>query len=150
MDDHIPKRIGNPAWVKGGASPNPAGRKSVGDSLADAMRRKFPPARIVELAERLAETADSDSVRLSALLFIADRAHGKVATDLNLHATMSDGEDARANAALIANAPLAARREALAYVQRSRALLAAAAAIDTTAIEKNDQNQALIPSEAKP
>lgn len=59
-------------------SGNLLGRPRVGLSLAAAMRRKFPPDRIVELAEKLATTADDERVRMVALQFIAERAYGKI------------------------------------------------------------------------
>ena len=72
--------------VRGGPSLNPHGRPRTGTSLAEAMRKRFPVEDIVELAAKLA-TCDDAKVRMSALQFIADRAHGKVinATDVTLN-----------------------------------------------------------------
>ena len=83
------KRRGNPAMAKGAPSLNPNGRPPVRRALATAMRETFSEARIVELAEDLVLNAKSESVRLAALEFIANRADGKVATDVNLNATMA-------------------------------------------------------------
>jgi hypothetical protein len=111
--------------TKGAPSLNPRGRPRVGDSLADAMRRKFPPERIVDLAERLVETAESEQVRLAALQMIAERAHGKVPSDLNINAsTTSDDED---RAARIAAMPLEQRKVALEKYREARRLMGAIA-----------------------
>ena len=77
MSDPTHRRGGNPAMVKGGPSLNPRGRPRRGLSLAEAMRERFPLQRICDLAEELATGADDDRVRMQALSFIADRAHGK-------------------------------------------------------------------------
>lgn len=63
---------------KPGESGNTKGRPRIGQSLAYAMRNKFPPERIVALAEDLVTGADDERVRMVALQFIADRAYGKV------------------------------------------------------------------------
>lgn len=75
----------------GAPSLNPRGRPPVGESLANALRSRFPPDRIAELAEKLATTADSEQVRLSALQLIAERAHGKVTTTID--ASVSNGSE---------------------------------------------------------
>jgi len=57
--------------------------------LANAFRHRFPVEKIVELAAKLAESAESEQVRLSALQLIAERAHGKVVVGID--ASISNG-----------------------------------------------------------
>lgn len=71
------KRRGNPAMRAGGPSLNPKGRPKLGDSLAEAMRLRFPVERICDLAEALVTGAESETVRMSALQMIAERTAGK-------------------------------------------------------------------------
>jgi len=84
MSDPIPKKRGNPNMVAGGKSLNPNGRPRLGESLAEAFRGQCSPERIVELVVRLAESATSEQVRLAAIHFIADRAHGKSRESVDL------------------------------------------------------------------
>ena len=86
------KDMANPAW-KPGVSGNPKGRPSVGNSLAYALRQKFTPDRIVEIAVDLV-ASDDPKVRLATLQFIADRAYGKVPTtaEITVH---ESGDDAK-------------------------------------------------------
>lgn len=72
-----------------GQSGNPAGRPKVGLTLAEAMRKRFPPDEVVKLAAQLVEESPDDKVRLSALQFIADRAYGKVLSTTEV--TINDG-----------------------------------------------------------
>lgn len=72
-----------------GTSGNPNGRPKVGLSLAEAMRRRFPPDEVVKLALELVEQEADLKVRLSALQFIADRAYGKVLSTTEV--TINDG-----------------------------------------------------------
>lgn len=112
-----PTRTKHAGQFRPGQSGNPAGRPKVGESLASAMRHKFPPDRICELAEKLATTAESDQVRLSALQFIAERGHGKVTTVIDAAVnTTSSGSSAAGltHAQLVEHArDLAARVQAL-------------------------------------
>ncbi len=72
--DQQPRRRGNPLWRKGIASPNAAGRPPAGLSLANAIRRKFSPAFIVELAAGiLADPAATVAERIRTLELIARR-----------------------------------------------------------------------------
>jgi len=81
--------MGNPMMVKGGPSLNPAGRPKVGLSLAEAMRKRFPVSRIVDMAEQMFADATDERVKMQALQFIADRAHGKVLSTTEI--TINDG-----------------------------------------------------------
>jgi hypothetical protein len=87
------KDMANPAW-KPGVSGNPKGRPSVGNSLAYALRQKFTPDRIVEIAVDLV-ASDDPKVRLATLQFIADRAYGKVPTTADITVTEGPGEATR-------------------------------------------------------
>jgi len=88
------KRAATRGSWKPGQSGNVFGRPKLGETLADAMRDKFPPSRIAELAERLATEATSEQVRLAALQMIAERTHGKVTneTALTMHNGNTEGE----------------------------------------------------------
>ena len=99
--------------AKGAPSLNPRGRPRVGDSLANAFRQKFSPERIVELAEKLAESAESEQVRLSALQLIAERAHGKVVTTIDASITAEGAAPSRDWSSM----PLDERRELLARIR---------------------------------
>jgi hypothetical protein len=69
-----PRRRGNPLWRKGIPSPNAAGRPPAGLSLANAIRRKFSPAFICELAAGiLADPAATVAERIRTLDLIARR-----------------------------------------------------------------------------
>jgi len=48
----------------------------VGAALADAIRRKWPPDKIVELVEGFLANADAE-IRFKAFQFIGDRGYGK-------------------------------------------------------------------------
>lgn len=52
------------------------GRPSVGASLADAVRRKWPPDKIVELADQHLKSAD-EKIAFAAFQFVAERGYGK-------------------------------------------------------------------------
>lgn len=65
-------------------SGNPRGRPPVSLSLADAIRRRFPPERIVDMVEKLADDAKDERVRLAALQIISDRGYGKVLTEIEV------------------------------------------------------------------
>jgi hypothetical protein len=70
------------AWTPG-HSGNPRGRLPVGLTLADAIRRRFPPERIVDLLEKLTEATD-ERVRMMATQALADRGYGKVLTEVEI------------------------------------------------------------------
>lgn len=78
-----------------GQSGNPAGRPKVGLTLAEAMRKRFPPDEIVKMAADLALQSADDKVRLSALQFIADRAYGKVLSTTEVTINDGTGQTAR-------------------------------------------------------
>jgi hypothetical protein len=52
-------------------------------SLSDAIRRRFPPERIVDHAEKLLASED-ERVVLGTLQMLTDRGYGKVLTTLEL------------------------------------------------------------------
>lgn len=70
--------------IKGGPSINPHGRKPIGTSLAEAVRRKVPPDRIVDEAlRRLDDPEESGAVKMAAIVFLAERGYGKVTTTID-------------------------------------------------------------------
>lgn len=98
---------------KPGESGNPKGRPPVGRSLADALRRRFPPDRVVDIAESLTESED-DRVRMIALQFIADRGYGKVVD--------TSAPDADDDSIDLSHIPIDERRLMLTTVTRMAAL----------------------------
>ncbi|MEJ7597775.1 MAG: hypothetical protein WKG01_07695 [Kofleriaceae bacterium] len=81
------RKPGNPAWVAGAPSPNPGGRPK-GESLQAAARRRGPPHRILDAAEKILDAkTDPASVRMAALAFVAERAHGKVTSVVDANIT---------------------------------------------------------------
>ena len=100
--------------AKGAPTLNPRGRPRVGDSLANAVRQKFSPERIVELAEKLACTAESEQVRLAALQLLAERGFGKVVTTIDASITAEGSAPPERDWSAM---PLAERRELLARLR---------------------------------
>lgn len=49
------RRRGNPAWVKGGPSPNPGGRPRKGTALSERIRERIDPDELIDLAVRIAQ-----------------------------------------------------------------------------------------------
>ncbi len=72
VDEEV-KPVGKP-WVKG-QSGNPHGRKPVGYTLAEALRKQMPAEKLSKLVCRIAEHGEKDQDRLKALMFIAERAY---------------------------------------------------------------------------
>ena len=70
------RRRGNPRMVKGAPSMNPHGRPSVGLSLADAVRRRFPPERILAIAAAILDGDAPASVKQRTLEFLDRRGYG--------------------------------------------------------------------------
>ena len=69
------------------------GRPPVGLALATAVRQKWPPDRIVDLAEQLLLSEDSDSkVKLGVLTFLADRGYGKPVETVEVKTELTDDE----------------------------------------------------------
>jgi hypothetical protein len=66
-----------------GNKANPRGRPPVSLSLADAFRRRFPPERMVEIAEDLLKSPDH-RVRAQVFAVVQDRGYGKVLTTVEL------------------------------------------------------------------
>lgn len=80
-----------------GKSGNPAGRPKSGESLAEAVRQKWPPEKLVE---RMTELAASDDERVAeaAVRWLADRGYGKAVELVDVGVTGMDP----ASAALLA------------------------------------------------
>jgi hypothetical protein len=77
---------GQHRWAPG-VSGNPDGRPPVSLSLADAIRRRFSPERIVDHAERLLTMAEEQAdVRAAAIVLqlLTDRGYGKVLTTVEV------------------------------------------------------------------
>lgn len=113
MSDPIQTKRGNPAMYKGGPSLNPHGRPRVGDSLANAVRQRFSPERIAELAGKLAESAESEQVRLSALQLLSERGYGKVVSVVDATISSAHAAPERDWSAM----PIDERRELLARLR---------------------------------
>lgn len=69
------------------------GRPRVGLSLANAIRRRFPPERIVDMAESLAGS-DDERVRMALLQWIADRGFGKVVENIDVRGGLTPEQQA--------------------------------------------------------
>jgi hypothetical protein len=89
------KRRGNPRMVKGAPSLNPAGRPRVGESLAEAVRNACSPDELAAKMLSLADGAESEQVRYSALAWLAERGHGKVtqSIDASINASAAPRRD---------------------------------------------------------
>lgn len=61
---------------RGAPSLNPHGRPPVGLSLANAVRRRFPPETIVEMAARILEGEAPAAVKLRTLELLDRRGYG--------------------------------------------------------------------------
>ena len=68
-------RGGNPAWVKGGTSPNPGGRPRTRE-LTDALAKIVKPAELAKELKRLALKAKEETTRLAAIKYTWDRIEG--------------------------------------------------------------------------
>ena len=71
------KRIGNPNWIKGGASPNPSGRI---DKPIAMLARMHAPTAIKTLVAICKDEKAPQSARVSASQAILDRGYGRPAT----------------------------------------------------------------------
>lgn len=74
MSDQPKRGGGNPAWVKGGPSPNPHGRPRRGEALADLIRERVPREWLVGRVVELAKSED-ERVALAALAWLRDAAY---------------------------------------------------------------------------
>lgn len=101
-----PKRRGNPAMRRGAPSLNPAGRPKVGQSLAEAVRSAVSPEELAERMLKLADGADSEQVRFSALAWLGERGHGKVTSDHSVTLKQGTQPDHNQLAAALTDAEL--------------------------------------------
>lgn len=106
---------------KPGEVTNPRGRPPVGKSLAYAIRNRFPPERIVDIAEKLVES-DDERVSMVALQFLTDRGFGKVPD-----APTNDNEDD--DVIEVGHIPIEERRAALTSIARVAAMSALTASV---------------------
>lgn len=73
---------GNPAWVRGGPSPNPSGRPKIASVVREMARIDTPEA--YETVRALMRSGDKDSTRLAAartVLQLADVLSGSTSSD---------------------------------------------------------------------
>ena len=70
------KRVGNPNWIKGGASPNPSGRT---DKPIAMLARMHAPHALKTLVT-ISKDERAPAARVSASQAILDRAYGKAPT----------------------------------------------------------------------
>lgn len=105
------------ALFQKGQSGNVNGRPKVGLSLAEAMRKRFPVAAIVDMAAQMFADATDERVKMQALQFIADRAHGKVLSTSEVTINPGTGEVGQVDWSKVP-------------VERRRALLAALSDVD--------------------
>ena len=71
------KRVGNPNWIKGGASPNPSGRT---DKPIAMLARMHAPHALKALVTISKDERAPHAARVSASQAILDRAYGKAPT----------------------------------------------------------------------
>ena len=71
------KRVGNPNWIKGGASPNPSGRT---DKPIAMLARMHAPHALKTLVAISKDERAPHAARVSASQAILDRAYGKAPT----------------------------------------------------------------------
>lgn len=79
--------------TRGGARPGAGRPRRSSGSLHRAFRERFSDEAIVELAAQLAESAESEQVRLSALQMITERIAGKVTDKLAIGPAALDDAD---------------------------------------------------------
>ena len=80
--------MANPAWVKGGRSPNPSGR-GLYKGLSDAIRIELisDPSKARKIAERLVNLAMEDAdpkVSIAAAHLLLDRMEGKASQSIDI------------------------------------------------------------------
>ena len=71
------KRVGNPNWIKGGASPNPSGRT---DKPIAMLARMHAPHALKTLVTISKDERAPHAARVSASLAILDRGYGRPAS----------------------------------------------------------------------
>lgn len=118
-----------------GQSGNVNGRPKVGLSLAEAMRKRFPPSVVVDMAAELATNADDERVRMQALQFIADRAYGKVLTTTEV--TINDGTGETASVDW-KNVPIERRRQLMNALSEVDGMAAPLPTVETPTDEDGD------------
>lgn len=127
-DDKQPEALPAPVrgrdgrWQRGGASPNPKGRPRAGAALAEAIRTKVDPDKLVEIALKIAESG-APALQLQALTFLAGSGYNKPETKHELRMGPAPDEDAEDLSGL----SLEQLRELHELEQRRAAILARAA-----------------------
>lgn len=95
MSQQIVKRVGNPAWVKGGPSPNPAGKSRGFAGVARGiMAATRDGAELFEWALSVWRDEGRDHrERFEAFQWLSDRGMGKPIAMLELHGVLSQSAD---------------------------------------------------------
>lgn len=92
--DQQKKRRPTPASWKAGQSGNPNGRPRKGESLSEVVRAEVSPLAITKRMQRLADHAESETVRYHALNWLAERGHGKTIERRELAVAHTFADDA--------------------------------------------------------
>ena len=87
------KRRGNPAWVKGGPSPNPTGRPRSGLALAERIRERLSPDELIDLVTK-ALADDSIPLRERVAFAFQLAAHGYTKPPAGLDVAVMNGASA--------------------------------------------------------
>lgn len=83
MNQTSAKKSGNPNWVKGGASPNPAGRPAVLRDLREAARG-FSAEALETLATVMRDPDAPHASRVAAAKELLDRGFGKAVQSVDV------------------------------------------------------------------
>lgn len=84
-DQPRPKRPPTAGSWKAGQSGNPKGRPRSGESLAEVVRSEVSQVAIIKRMQRLADSAESETVRYHALSWLAERGYGKAPQEVIVH-----------------------------------------------------------------
>lgn len=106
------KPKGNPAWVKGGPSPNPAGRPAVLADLREAARG-FSQEALETLAGVMRDPEAPPAARVTAARELLDRGFGRPVQSVDVNSKVDMGQAA----AQVLMSLTAAAREAKAFEQ---------------------------------
>lgn len=83
MTEANEKKMGNPNWVKGGSSPNPAGRPAVLRDLRERARG-YGPEALQMLATVMRDPDAGPAARVAAAKELLDRGFGKAVQSLDV------------------------------------------------------------------
>lgn len=94
MTQAIVKKLGNPAWRKGGPSPNPGGRPAIIGELRDLARAHTAEA-LSTLVEVMGDKSAPSAARVTAARELLDRGFGRPAQEVALQADIAVEVDER-------------------------------------------------------